>query len=115
MGTLEKITEQILNQIEEIGIIAIWILMITSTKALLHPNSRGFFITVFRLLLCLPVGCLIGGLVNELGYGTWASTGAGVSAAIIFENSSDLVKKHGDRMAIWVDLLFKKLIEKWTK
>lgn len=112
---LEKIHEQVAKQAEELGLIAIWILIIISTRALLHPSSRGFFITLFRLLLCLPFGLLVAGVMLEFNFGAMTSSGGGITASIIFENSNKLVKKYGDKAGVWVDLLVKKIIEKWTK
>lgn len=112
---LEKIYEQLEKQAEDLGVIAIWILIVVSIKALLHPSSRGFFITIFRLLLCLPVGLLVAGVMLEFNYGSLTATAGGIAGAMIFENSNKLVKKHGDKAGIWVDLLVKKLIDRWTK
>jgi len=111
----EKIHEQLLKQTEGLGAIAIWVLIITSCRALLHPSSRGFFITIVRLILCLPVGAAAGGVALEFGYGEITAIVFASGVAIVFENSSVIVKKHGDKAGVWLDIFVKKLIDKWTK
>jgi hypothetical protein len=111
---LERIIEKFISYFEPLSFMFCWVITFAIMKFIMAPSTRTLSSFCASLFISVPMGVLAGGIMKEVGFGEFVSTGFACAISITAHDII-LLLLNKRKIGKYLDKALNNLIDRLTK